>query len=200
MAQANDYAREVFRRNGGILRMAEALAQGISRKTLYGMRDSGAVEQLSRGTYRLASLSAPAHPDLMAAAARVPEGVICLVSALAYHELTTRVPKAVDIAIRQGSRAPQIDYPPVHIYRFSGNAFTEGVTSPSIGGLRVRIYSPEKSVAHAFKFRKQLGIELVVEALRLWHERRRKHLATLLSHARHCRVERVMTPYLDALL
>jgi hypothetical protein len=106
----------------------------------------------------------------------------------------------VDIAIRQGSRAPQIDYPPVRIYRFSGKAFTEGATSPNIDGVRVRIYSPEKSVADAFKFRKQLAIELVVEALRLWHETRRKHLATLLGHARHCRVERVMTPYLDALL
>ncbi len=192
--------RALFRAHGGLLRMAEAMRLGISRNTLYAMRDAGAVERLSRGLYRLRGLPAAGNPDLVTIAKRIPQGVVCLISALAYHELTTQVPHEVYVALEKGAERPRIDYPPVRLFWFSGAAHGEGIETHKIDGVPVRIYNPEKTIADCFKFRNQLGMDVVVEALRLWHERRRRHVKALLEHARQCRVERVMRPYLEAIL
>lgn len=179
--------------------MAEALQRGISRKALYTMRDHGLVDQLSRGVYRLASLPPLSNPDLLTVARRIPNGVICLVSALAFHELTTQVPHAVDVAVARGSERPRIDYPPTNIYWFSGEAFTEGIITPAVDGTAIRIYCAEKSVADAFKYRNKLGMEVALEALRRWRSRRRPNIQLMLEYAKVCRIERVMRPYLEAL-
>jgi predicted transcriptional regulator of viral defense system len=192
--------KALFRAHGGLLRMAEAIRLGISRNTLYTMRDAGAVEQLSRGLYRLRGLPAASNPDLVTVAKRVPQGVVCLISALAYHELTTQVPHEVYVALEKGSERPRIDYPPVRLFWFSGAAYREGIETRKLDGVPVRIYNPEKTIADCFKFRNQLGMDVVVESLRLWRERRGRHVQTLLKHARHCRVERVIRPYVEALL
>lgn len=192
-------AVEVFRRHGGILRMSEALEAGISRRTLYSMRDRGLLDPLSRGVYRLTSLPGLEAPDLVAVTKRAPNGVICLISALAFHELTTQVPHAVDLAIARGAEKPRIDYPPVNTYWFSGEAFTRGVETPLIDGTRIRVYGPEKSVADAFKYRNKIGLDVALEALRFWRPRRRAKTERLLEYARVCRVERVMRPYLEAI-
>jgi len=150
---ATKTAENLFRDRGGIMRMSEALAAGVSRSTLYAMRDAGELEVLSRGLYRLASLPALESSDLVTVAARVPNGVVCLISALAYHELTTQIPHAVDVAIAYGSEKPRIGFPPVNIYWFKGKAFSEGIEASIIDGRAVRIYSPEKSVADALQDR-----------------------------------------------
>lgn len=192
--------RAVIRSRGGMLRMADALRLGMNRKTFYAMRDAGVLERLSRGLFRLRDLSPLTNPDLVTVAVRIPEGVICLVSALAFHELTTQVPHEVDVAIERGKKnVPRIDYPPVRIFRFSGAAFREGVEVHRLDGVGVRIYSAEKTIADCFKFRNKLGMDVVLEALRLWRRRRRRNLDRLLEHAHHCRVERVLRPYLEAL-
>lgn len=193
-------ASTIFRRHGGILRMSEAIRQGISKRTLYAMRDSGALEQLSRGLYRLASLPRLEAPDLVTAASRVPNGVICLISALAFHDLTTQVPHAVDIAVPKGTETPRVDYPPLNVYWFSGPAFSEGIETRTIDGVAVRIYSAEKSVADAFKFRNKIGLEVALEALRNWRKRRGTQVEDLLVQARNCRIERVIRPYLEAVV
>ena len=198
LADAFSKAMSVFRKQGGTLRMSEAVGLGVSRKTLYAMRDAGVVEQLSRGLYRLASLPSLEAPDLVTVASRIPDGVICLISALAYHELTTQVPHAVDVAIEQGRRAPRIDYPPIKVHWFSGPAFSEGIDTPKIDGTRIRIYSAEKSVADAFKDRNKIGIDIAIEALRAWRGRRGARMEDLLEQARNCRVESVIRPYLEA--
>jgi predicted transcriptional regulator of viral defense system len=180
--------------------MSEAIHLGMSRKTFYAMRDAGVLEQLSRGLYRLRDLPALGNPDLVTIAKRVPQGVVCLISALAYHELTTQVPHDVHIALEKGAEAPRIEYPPVRLFWFSGVAFTEGVETRKVDGMPVRIYSPEKTIADCFKFRNKLGMDVALEALKLWRERRSRHAQTLVAHARVCRVERVMRPYLEALL
>jgi predicted transcriptional regulator of viral defense system len=193
-------ASTIFRRHGGILRMSEAIRQGISKRTLYAMRDEGTLERLSRGLYRLASLPRLEAPDLVTAASRVPNGVICLISALAFHELTTQVPHAVDVAVSKGTETPRVDYPPINVYWFSGKAFSEGVETPAIDGVTLRIYSAEKSIADAFKFRNKIGLEVALEALRSWLTRRGARVEDLLVQARHCRVERVIRPYLEAVV
>jgi predicted transcriptional regulator of viral defense system len=179
--------------------MSEALAAGISRRSLYALRDSGTVTQLSRGVYRLASLPELEAPDIVTVATRVPSGVVCLISALAFHELTTQIPHAVDIALARGAERPRIDYPPVSYHWFSGAAFTSGIETPTVDGKRIRIYSAEKSVADAFKYRNKLGADVALEALRAWRSRRGARVERLLEQARVCRVERVIRPYLEAL-
>ncbi len=192
--------RDAIRSGGGLIRMSDALRLGISRKALYAMRDAGVLEQLSRGLFRLRDLPPLESPDLVTVATRVPEGVICLVSALSFHELTTQVPHEVDVAIERGKKnPPRIDYPPVRVFKFSGAAFRQGIEVHKIDGVPVRIYSAEKTIADAFKFRNKLGMDVVLEALRLWRRRSRRDVESLLQHARHCRVERVVRPYLEAL-
>lgn len=190
---------EVFRRHGGSLRMSEALRLGISRKTLYAMRDAGVIVPLSRGFFRLASLDPLGSPDLVTVAARVPQGVLCLVSALAFHELTTQVPHAIDVALNRGTRKPRLDYPPTRFFWFSGLAFHEGIETHKLDGASVRVYDPEKTLADSFRYRNQLGMDVVLEALRFWRDRRRKKLDALLKYARLRHVERAMRPYVEAM-
>ncbi len=163
------------------------------------MRDEGVLEQLSRGTYRLASLPDLSAPDLVTVAARIPNGVVCLISALAFHELTTQIPHEVDVAIARGSERPRLEYPPINVYWFSGEAFMSGIDTPVLGGNVVRVYGAEKSVADAFKYRNKIGTDVALEALRSWRRRRGATTERLLHYARICRVERVMRPYLEAL-
>jgi predicted transcriptional regulator of viral defense system len=199
MAERFKEAVDAFRKNGGILRMSEAVQAGISRRTLYDMRDEGVLEQLSRGVYRLASLPGLEAPDLVAVATRIPNGVVCLISALAFHDLTTQIPHAVDVAIARGAEKPRIDYPPVNVYWFSGDAFTSGIETHTIDGKPVRVYGAEKSIADAFKYRNKIGMEVALEALRTWRARRESNIERLLDYGRICRVERVMRPYLEAM-
>jgi predicted transcriptional regulator of viral defense system len=164
------------------------------------MRDTGVLEMVSRGLYRLRDLPALGNPDVVTIAKRVPDGVVCLISALAYHKLTTQVPHEVYVALEKGARAPRIDYPPVRLFWFSGEAFSDGIETRKVDGTPVRIYGPEKTIADCFKFRNKLGMDVVLEALKLWRERRGRNVQVLLKHARQCRVERIMRPYLEALL
>ena len=190
----------VFKRAGGTLRMAEALRQGVSRRTLYAMRDAGIVERISRGVYRLSELEPLGNPDLMIVAMRVPKGVICLISALSFHDLTTQIPHEVSVAIERGAQTPRIDHPPIRFYRFSGKAFDTGVELHAIDGVKVRIYSSEKTVADCFKYRNKIGLDVALEALRNWRARKGANLDALLEMARACRVEEVLRPYLQALV
>lgn len=178
--------------------MSEALAAGLNRRSLYALRDAGTITQLSRGVYRLASLPELEAPDLVTVAARVPAGVVCLISALAYHELTTQIPHAVDIALPRGAEKPRIDHPPVSVHWFSGPAFTSAIETPTVDGQKLRVYSAEKSVADAFKYRSKLGLDVALEALRTWRGSRGAAIGRLLTQARVCRVDRVMRPYLEA--
>jgi predicted transcriptional regulator of viral defense system len=133
-------------------------------------------------------------------ALKVPGGVICLISALAFYELTTQVPHAVDVAVARDTEPPRLDYPPLHVVRFSGSAFSEGVETHRLDGIPVRFYSPEKTLADCFKYRNQLGLDTVLEALRFYRERKRIRADVLLHFANICRVAHVMRPYLEALL
>ncbi|HOE83554.1 MAG TPA: type IV toxin-antitoxin system AbiEi family antitoxin domain-containing protein [Myxococcota bacterium] len=190
-------AKDIFRSCGGQLRMSEAIRCGISRYMLYTLRDKGIIEQVSRGVYRLAELPPVSNPDLVTVALRYPNAVICLVSALAYHEITTQIPHSVSVAVARESRLPSLDYPPITVHRFSAQAFHAGIEEHQIDGATVRIYSPEKTLADCFKFRNQLGMDVVLEALKLYKSRRKFNIEALLKYAKICRVENVMRPYLE---
>ena len=197
---AFDKAKFLFRCHDGLLRTSEALRLGIHPRTLYAMRDAGVLEELSRGLYRLAELPLLGAPDLVTVARKVPAGVICLISALAFHELTTQIPHEVYIALARGAEPPRFDYPPVRIFWFTGDAFTEGVETHTLDHVSVPVYTPEKTLADCFKYRNKLGLDIAVEALKRYRQRQRIRLDELLRCARICRVEKVMRPYLEALL
>jgi len=193
-------ARATFQRHGGVLRMAEAVRVGIHRRTLYAMRDAGIVEMLSRGLYRLADAPPLANPDLVTVALKVPRGVVCLISALAHHQLTTQIPHEVYVAIPRDSEPPRLDYPPVRVFRFNPRSYGAGVETHALDGVSVRIYSREKTLADCFKYRNKIGLDTVLEALRLYKEQGRIDVAALLRYAALCRVAKIMRPYLEAIL
>lgn len=195
-----EVAKALFLEHGGILRTGEALDLGIHRRTLYAMRDSGLLERLDRGLYRLAGLPPLSDPDIVTAARKIPDGVICLVSALHFHDMTTQIPHAVSIAVPRGKEPPRLGYPPTKIYPFSGQAFTEGIEQHVIDGTTVSVYSAEKTIADCFKYRYKLGMETVREALEFYRKNRKPNLRKLLYFARVCRVEKIMRPYLESIL
>ena len=192
--------RRVFIQRGGLLRTTAAIQAGIHPRTLYEMRDKGIVEQLSRGLFRLASLPSLSNPDLVTVALKVPRGVICLISALAYHEITTRIPHEIYVAVPRGTEPPRLEHPPLRVFWFTGRSFTEGIETHKVDGIRLRVYSPEKTLADCFKYRNKLGLDTVLEALRFYRSRKRPNVDELMKFARVCRVEKVMRPYLEALL
>lgn len=193
-------ARSVIESRGGVVRTAEAIRAGIHPRTLYAMRDAGLLRTISRGLYRLADLPPLGNPDLVAVAKRAPDGVICLISALSFHELTTQIPHEVYMALARGKARPRIEYPPIRVFWFSGNAFSEGIEIHQIDNLPVRIYSPEKTLADIFRYRNDLGMETAIEALRMYHQKGKVKIDALMRCARACRVERIMRPYLEATL
>ncbi len=191
---------DIFRANGGQLRMNEAIARGISRYMLYALRDRGVIEQLSRGVYRLMELPTIGNPDLVTIALRVPSAVICLISALAFHEMTTQIPHGVFVAIPPQARRPGLEHPPLFVHRFSDASYNAGVEEHRIDGVPVNIYSPEKTIADCFKFRNKIGMDVVQESLKLYKTRKPFKLAALLDYAKICRVQKVIRPYLEAIL
>ena len=184
-------AMDQFRRHGGMLRMAEAIRAGIHRRTLYALLDAGALEQLSRGLYRLYDAQPLRNPDLVTVALRVPKGVICLISALAFHEMTTQIPHEIYVAVSRDSEPPRMDHPA---------SFEVGIETQSIDGIPVRIYSREKTLADCFKYRNKVGMDTTLEAVRLYRRQGRVDAKALMGFAEVCRVSRVMRPYLEALL
>lgn len=199
---ANPVQRAVsaFKQNGGIMRMTEAVRAGIHRDTLKNMVQRGDIEKVSRGLYQLVGAIPPSHPDLTIVAAKVPEGVICLISALSFHELTTQIPHEVYLAIDRNREPPRIDYPPTRVFRFTGKAFTEGIESHKLGSVRVRIYSREKTLADCFKYRNKIGLDTCIEAIRSYKQQRRMQIDALMKYAAICRVEKTMRPYVESIL
>lgn len=193
-------AQDVFAAHRGVLRTVEAQRAGIHPRTLYALRDEGTVEQVARGLYRLTTFPAPGEPDLVTVAKKVPRAVFCLLTALAFHRLTTQVPHAVSIALPRTARIPRLAYPPLDVFRFSPSSLRAGVQEHAIDGVPIRIYSPEKTLADTFKYRHKLGLDVAVEALRIYRGQRKQDWRQVLEFARVCRVENVMRPYLEAVM
>jgi predicted transcriptional regulator of viral defense system len=192
-------AKAVFRRHGGHLRMADALRAGIHRRTLYAMRDAGHVVALTRGLYRLADAAPLGHPDLVTMAIKVPHAVVCLVSALAFHEMTTQIPHEVWIAIPRNNEPPQFDHPPLRTVRLSHTSYEAGIETHHLDGVAVKVYGREKTIADCFKHRNAVGLDTVLESIRMAKAKGIDGDA-ILRFAAICRVARVARPYLEALL
>ena len=183
----------------GIVRPADLEARGIPRGQIYRLVRNGLVERQTRGIYVASRHPITAEHTLAQVAKRMPGGVICLLTALRLHDLTTQNPAVVWIALSEKARKPRFDYPRLRVARFSGAALTEGIETRRVEGVEVRVYSAPKTVADCFKYRNKVGIDVAVEALRDFSRRHRGGATELARFARICRVTRVMQPYLDAI-
>ena len=186
-------------RSQGLLRPCDLTAQGIPRVSLTRAVRRGQLERVGRGLYGLPGRQVSEHGSLAEVARRVPKGVVCLLSALRFHGLTTQAPFEVWLAIENKALAPKLDYPRLRIVRFSGVAMTEGIEEHVVDGVTVRVTGVAKTVADCFKYRNKIGLDVALEALRdAWHARRMTG-DDLWHFAKVCRVANVMRPYLDSL-
>lgn len=186
-------------RTKGILRPRDLEALGVAREYLNKLHSEGLLERAGRGLYRLPDAEPSRYSQLAEVAKRVPKGVVCLISALDFHELTTQVPHKLWLAIPLKDRSPRIDYPPIKILRFAEAPLRFGVERHMIDGVEVQIFNPAKTVADCFKFRSQVGLDVALEALRDAWRKKRVTADELWQAAKVCRMTNVMRPYLESL-
>ncbi len=190
---------KIFQKNKGVMKSSQLLAQGIQPRLLYAMRDRGLVVQEGRGLYRLANEQVWSDPDLAIVSILVPKGVICLTSALYFHQITTQIPHEVHIALPRNSEKPRIKNPPTRFYWISPTPFTAGIEIHAIDHVDIRVYSVAKTIADCFKFRNSVGMDVALEALREGLRQKKATPNAIQQFARLDRMERVMLPYLEAL-
>jgi predicted transcriptional regulator of viral defense system len=198
-AASSDRLLRLARRRGSVTRREVAEA-GLHTHTLSRLVRAGALERVARGRYRLPDTPITEHHGLGLVAAAVPKAVICLVSALSFHEIGTQLPHEVWIALDRRTRRPSLSYPRLRVFRFGGKALTEGIEAHPVEGETVRVYGVAKTIADIFKYRNKIGLDVALEALREAWRARRFTMDEIHRYARVCRVERVMRPYLEALV
>jgi len=188
----------------GILHARDLKAQGIPREYLWQLQQKGLLEKAGRGIYRQPNCEGTENHSLVEAAQRVPRGVICLLSALSFHGLTTQMPFEVWVAINRKAHRPNSKrddhLTPLNIVCFSGEALTKGVEEHTLEGVMVKIYSPAKTVADCFKYRNKIGIDVAIEALRDCWKQRRASADELWRYAKICRVANVIRPYMEVII
>jgi predicted transcriptional regulator of viral defense system len=202
MAMPTDRVQRVVNlaREKGLLRPRDLAVVGIPRQYLRMAHERGLVERVARGLYRVAGEMTSDKASLAEVCKRAPSGVICLISALSFHELTTQIPHFVYLAIGEKAHLPQIEHVNVEVFRFSGTALTEGIETHVVDGAEVRVYCVAKTVADCFKYRNKIGLDVAIEALRDCLRQRKATVDDLVRYGRICRVERVMRPYMEAML
>lgn len=183
----------------GVLRVGDLVPMGYPKSYLSELEKRGKAIKQARGVYMHPDADIPPHYSLALACQKVPGGVVCLLSALSFHEIGTQNPYEVWMAMDRKAKMPKVDYPPIRIVRFSGPALEEGIETTE-GPFPIRVYSAAKTVADCFKYRNKFGLDVAIEALREGWRMRRFKIAELDHYARICRVEKVITPYLEAIL
>ncbi len=185
-------------REKGIIRAEDVEAVGISRNNLYRMHKEGLLEKIAVGLYTLPEAPVTENSSLAEVAKRLPHSVVCLISALSYHEITTQIPHEIWLTIPRGSWRPDVEYPPLNLSYVSGPAYSFGIQEHVLNGVAVKIYSPAKTVADCFKFRNKVGLDVAIEALHEAWRSRKVTMDDLVEAAEVDRVSKIMRPYLEA--
>ena len=183
----------------GIVRPRDIEAIGLPREYLIRLHRQGRLSRPGRGIYTLPDANVTERHSYAEVAKRVPKSVICLLSALAFHEITTQSPASVWIALPKGARTPALDSPSLRIVRLSGLSLPTGILNHQIEGVSVRVYSAAKTVADCFKFRNKIGLDIAIEALKDCLHQKRASITEIYRYARVCRVSNVIRPYMEAL-
>jgi predicted transcriptional regulator of viral defense system len=185
-------------RKKGIIRAADVEGVGISRNYLYRMHKKGLLHRSAVGLYSLHESPLTENASLAEVAKRLPHAVVCLISALSYHGITTQIPHEIWLTIPRASWRPDIAYPPLKLTYVSGPAYSFGIQNHVINGVAVKIYSPAKTVADCFKFRNKVGLDIAIEALREAWRSRKVTMDELVGAAGIDRVLKIMRPYMEA--
>ncbi|MCM2287879.1 MAG: AbiEi antitoxin N-terminal domain-containing protein [Sulfuritalea sp.] len=185
-------------RQKGTLRASDLDEVSIPRVYLTRLTKGGQLENVGRGLYRFPENSPSEHESLVAIATRVPQAVFCLLTALQFHELTTQLPRQIWIAMPRGSHTPRIDYPPVKMIQFSGDAYVQGIEEYERDRVTLRVYGIAKTIVDCFKHRNKIGLDVALEALKEARSRNKVSADDLWHYAKICRVANVMRPYLEA--
>lgn len=185
-------------RERGLLRARDLYHSGIPRLYLSLLVEKGDLVQIGRGLYAVADVALTEHQTLLEAMVRVPYGIICLASALRFHGITTQNPWKVWMMIESGKRIPRVDYPALQVVQASGTSFHEGTELHTIDGVTLRVTSVAKTIADCFKYRSKIGLDVALEGLKQTLQEHRATREQIRLFAKICRVERVMTPYLEA--
>ena len=192
-------AKALIQRKGAV-RSRELVDAGVARVQLSRLVAGGELIRLARGVYTAPGAVLPGSEEgVLVVAERIPEARLCLLTALRLHGLTTQAPFEVWIAIGNKDRAPRLDWPPLRVVRFSGEALTTGLETRTMGSKQVRVTTVAKTVADCFKFRNLVGLDVAIEALRDALRARATSVDELWKYARLCRVSKIMRPYLEAL-
>ena len=192
--------KKVFIQNSGILRASTAIDLGIPQHIIYKMVGAGELVREAQGIYRLKDSEPLSNPDLVQISLRIPRGIVCLISALYHHNLTTQIPHQIHIALPRDVKTPKIEYPPIKVFHFSEKPYLAGIEEKIIDGVNVRIYNREKTVTDCVKFREKIGSDIALEALKDYLKQPRPSVPLLMKYARVNRVEKVMRPYLEVLI
>lgn len=182
-----------------IITPADAAQLGVPRTYLSRLARQGHLEKIARGLYTSPAFSPSEHASLVEASYQVPKGIICLLSALRFHNLTTQSPREVWIAIGHKAWAPKISSPPVRFVRMSGPALQFGASEHHVSGRVMRVFTPAKTVADCFKFRYKIGLDVAIEALKESRRLKKASIDELWAAAKVCRVAKVIRPYLESL-
>ena len=182
-----------------VIRPADLERLAVPRNYLGRLVRAGKLERVGRGLYSSADHPPTENRTLLEVCRKVPQAVVCLSSALRFHELTTENPFEVWIALKPGAWSPRIEYPPIRVVRFSGASLTFGVVEHLVEGTKIKVYSPAKTVADCFKFRSKIGTELAIQALRECFREKKATMDELWEAAKVCRVANVMRPYMESL-
>ena len=183
----------------GIVRPRDIEAIGLPRQYLVRLHHQGKLKRPGRGIYTLPDADVTEHHSYAEVTKRVPEATVCLLSALAFHEITTQSPASVWLALPKGARTPALDSPSLRIVRLSGLSLTTGIENHQIDGVPIRVYSAAKTVADCFKFRNKIGLDVAIEALRDCLRQKRASINEIYRYAKVCRVSNVICPYMEAL-
>ncbi|MBD3393424.1 MAG: transcriptional regulator [Chitinivibrionales bacterium] len=189
---------ELAKRNG-IVRPRDIEHHGMPREYLLRLTKQGTLERIGRGLYALPGSLHSESRQMAEIAKRVPQGVVCLLSALQYHNLTTQLPHETWLALESPGWRPKVDYPPVRIVWMTRKPFEFGVEEHRIDRVQVRVYGVAKTVADCFKFRNKIGIDVAIEALREVRQHKTVSMDSLWEAAKVCRVTRIMRPYMEAI-
>jgi predicted transcriptional regulator of viral defense system len=183
----------------GLVRIRDFEAHGIPRAKVAGWVTEGSLVRVARGLYGLPGHELGEHESLVQLAKLVPNGAVCLLSALRFHGMTTQNPSEVWLGIDRKSRKPRLEWPPLRIVWWSGEATSAGIVEVKVARIPIRITSPARTVADCFKYRNKIGLDVAIEALRDFRRKKKGTLDELHRAATACRVDRVMRPYLEAL-
>lgn len=191
---------KIFMAHNGYARSKDILAEGIHPRDIKSNLDKGLIIKVKNGLYRLSDTPVISNQSFIDLACAVPEGVICLLSALSYYELTTFNPSIISVAIHRKSWRPKIEYPPVEFYYFSKKQFESGIDKIKIGDHKISIYCREKTICDCFRYRNKLGIDIAKEGLSEYLHRKDRNLERLLEYAKICRVKALMEIWINAMI